>query len=178
MTVAATSATYAWWFPLGTLAAIGVATAFGVKATEAKNRMEKAEKDYAHDVDKERALMILSNWTSHMGTTMHNLDQAMEDAIGGMKSIKAMFQEQKSGFDLVQTELGDAQAKFNKDYNVRRRILGKFRDCVAEWQKIQVLAQAFLDTCNPTIAGVTGPKCAGNLENLPDEAKPPSEKTN
>ncbi|EMD00386.1 hypothetical protein BAUCODRAFT_144064 [Baudoinia panamericana UAMH 10762] len=174
VTAAATSVTYAWWFPIGTLAAIGVATAFGIKAEQAKKRMEDAERDYGKDVAKERALMTLSNWTSHMGETVHGLDTAMNEAIEAMASIKTMFEQQKSGFDMVQTELGDVTSKFNKDYNLRKRILGKFDECIKEWHTIQKLARDFLDSSSPTISGEKEPKCVGNLEKLPNEAKPPT----
>ena len=134
--VAATSPTYAWIFPFGTIAAAGVETGYTIKALEAKRKAEQAERDYADEVKAELALTKLSNWVSHLGTTFHNLDKAMDDAIKSLAAIQDMFNQQSKSFALISADLGDAEGAFNKRWAVRKRALNKFSECYKEWQQV------------------------------------------
>jgi hypothetical protein len=171
--VAASSPSYAWIFPFGTMAAIGVGIAYAVKAREAESRRADAEAQIVKDFEQERALTVLSNWVSHMGATVKSLDNRMTDAVTAMTSIKDMFLEQAEGFREIASNLGSADKAFQKDWLLRRRVLDKFEKCVEEWKEIKVLAQLFLDSSSPVITGVNSSSCVGNLTDLPDGARAP-----
>lgn len=173
--VAASSPSYAWIFPFGTMAAIGVGIAFAVKAKEAEERRTDADDQIVKDLEEEKALTVLSNWVSHIGATVKSLDQKMDGATSAMTSIKDMFLEQAEGFREIASDLGSADKAFQKDWLLRKRVLDKFTNCVEEWKQIKVLAQLFLDCSSPVITGVNSSSCMGNLTDLPDGAKAPGQ---
>lgn len=138
VTIACTSATYAWVFPVGTIAAAVVAGVYGKRAQDALDHVHEYQDKLAGAQERLRSALVLSHDLDLVDKSLDGIIASLNDALPVVQKMKGIWTALAKDIDLI-------VATIDKDISGMPRFIQKLgiKEAIQEWQDLAAGADQF-----------------------------------